>query len=197
MDQVIDALSSFFHHLSAVNWSAMGLAAGCHVARLALRTLAWRNIIRAAYPDAEVPRRTVLGAYFAGVGVNAITPARGGDLLKLYLTKRRVQGATYPTLGATLVVETLFDFVVALAMLAWTLSAGVLPSVGWVSMRPACTGPTGRNDEGGKNRSPVSSSPVASAHAATNAAWSCATAGPSKRAFVSRHWSSWCPSPSQ
>ena len=58
-----------------------------------------------------VPRRTIAGAYLAGVGVNAIMPARGGDVLKLYLVQDRVEGTTYPTLGATLIVETLFDMV--------------------------------------------------------------------------------------
>ena len=58
---------------------------------------------------------------------------------------------------------------------------------------PGCPAKAAR----GKNTSPVSSSPVASAHAAANAAWRCITAGPSKRTFVSRHWSSERPSPCQ
>ena len=71
----------------------------------------------------------MLGAYLAGVGVNSIVPARGGDLLKLYLVKHRVDGTTYPTLGSTLIVETLFDTVFAGAILAWALVIGVLPSL--------------------------------------------------------------------
>jgi uncharacterized membrane protein YbhN (UPF0104 family) len=39
-----------------------------------------------------------------------------------------VEEATYPTLGATLVVETLFDFVVAGALMVWALAIGVLPT---------------------------------------------------------------------
>ena len=74
-----------------------------------MRTRAWRNIIAAAYPEPRVRWRNVLGAYLGGVGLNAITPARSGDVLKLFLVKRRVEGSTYPTLAATLVVETLFD----------------------------------------------------------------------------------------
>jgi uncharacterized membrane protein YbhN (UPF0104 family) len=77
-----------------------------------------------------VPRRTISGAYLAGVGVNAIIPARAGDVLKLYLVHDRVQGTTYPTLGATLIVETLLDMVVAGAILAWALTIGVLPGLG-------------------------------------------------------------------
>jgi len=63
------------------------------------------------------------------VGVNAIVPARGGDAVKLALVKRRVPGSTYPTLGATLVLETLFDVVVASALFLWALQQHVLPGL--------------------------------------------------------------------
>lgn len=71
---------------------------------------------------------SALGAYAAGVGVNSVVPARGGDVVKLYLLKQRVKDATYATLAPTLVVETLFDFVVSSAILIWVLSIGVLPA---------------------------------------------------------------------
>jgi uncharacterized protein (TIRG00374 family) len=93
-----------------------------------LRARAWQNIVRAAYP-AHPPRyRSALGAYAAGVGVNSVVPARGGDVVKLYLLKQRIPGATYATLTPTLIVETLFDFVVSGAILVWVLSIGVLPA---------------------------------------------------------------------
>jgi uncharacterized membrane protein YbhN (UPF0104 family) len=58
-----------------------------------------------------------------------VTPARSGDALKLLLVKRRVEGSTYPTLGATLIVETLFDALVGISLLIWAASLGVLPSI--------------------------------------------------------------------
>jgi uncharacterized membrane protein YbhN (UPF0104 family) len=127
--KIIDAAGEFFGHLADVHWLPLVIALGCHFLRLVARAPAWRNILRAAYPELLVPRRTVLGAYLAGVGVNSVVPARGGDLLKLYLVKHRVEGTTYPTLGSTLIVETLFDTVVAGAVLVWALAIGVLPSL--------------------------------------------------------------------
>ena len=94
-----------------------------------MRTRAWRNIIAAAYPETRVRWRSVLGAYLGGVGLNALTPARGGDVLKLYLVKHRIEGSTYPTLAATLVAETLFDAFVGLGLLVWAIHLGVLPSL--------------------------------------------------------------------
>ena len=118
----------FFGHLAAVDFGALAIAILCQALRVVVRTRAWRNIIAAAYPDAIVRWRSVLGAYLAGVGLNAITPARSGDVLKLFLVKHRVEGSTYPTLGATLVVETLFDALVGIGLLVWAASLGVLPS---------------------------------------------------------------------
>ncbi len=127
MTQLLRAAETFVDRLTAIGWSAVGLAILFHLAKIAARTRSWRNIVAASYPDAIVQWRGVFGAYVAGVGVNALVPARGGDLLKLYLVKHRVRGSTYPTLGATLLVETLFDMLVASLLIVWALSSGVLP----------------------------------------------------------------------
>lgn len=129
MSQFFNAVEVFFEHLAAVKWDALGLALVFHLARLVVRTFAWRNILAAAYPDTRVRWPGVFGAYVAGVGVNAIFPARGGDLVKLLLVHRRVEGSHYPTLGATLLVETLFDFAVATLLFVWALQLGVLPGL--------------------------------------------------------------------
>ncbi len=128
MGAFFHAVAVFFHHLADVSWGALGIALLCHVIKLLFRARAWQNIIRASYPQNTLKFRAAAGAYIAGVGVNSIAPARGGDLVKLYLVKHRVEEATYPTLASTLVVETIFDFVVAGALMIWALSIGVLPT---------------------------------------------------------------------
>jgi uncharacterized membrane protein YbhN (UPF0104 family) len=127
MGDFLNALEVFFAHLAAVKWQALGIALGFHVLKLVVRTFAWRNILRAAFPGSRVTRRTVFGAYVAGVGVNSIAPARGGDVVKLYIARHGIKGSNYATLTSSLVVETLFDFVVASALLIWALQQGVLP----------------------------------------------------------------------
>jgi uncharacterized membrane protein YbhN (UPF0104 family) len=129
LDAFFDAVRSFFEHLASVDFRALAVACTFQILRVLVRTRAWRNIIAAAYPEERVRWRAVLGSYLAGVGVNALTPARAGDVVKLFLVKRRVEGSTYPTLAATLVVETLFDFVVASAIFLWALHLGVFPSL--------------------------------------------------------------------
>jgi len=126
---IIDAGQAFFDGLTSVSWGPLALAVLCHIAKVAVRTRAWRNIVQAAYPETNVRWRWVYGSYLAGVGVNAIVPARGGDVLKLYLLKHRVEGSTYPTLGATLIVDTLFDTVVASLLVIWAIAFGLLPGL--------------------------------------------------------------------
>ena len=137
MDAIFHAIRVFFEHLAAVEWRPLALALVLHLVRLVLRTRGWRTILAAAYPDQRVRWPGVLGAYVAGVGVNAITPARGGDVVRLYLIKRRIPGSSYATLTATLVVETLLDFVVASLLLLWAIQQGVLPAVSVLERLPS------------------------------------------------------------
>ncbi len=111
-----------------MRWLPLALALACQVVKLFFRSVAWQNILRASYPGTRLRLRSVFGAYVAGVGVNAVLPARGGDLVKLYLIRHRAPETRYPTLAATLVVETMLDFVVATGLIVWALSIGVLPT---------------------------------------------------------------------
>ena len=93
-----------------------------------VRTRGWFNILRAAYPDADGLRaRDVARAYLAGSGINALVPARGGDLVKLAMVRRRIPGSRYSTLAATFVPETLFETAVGIALVIWAVAMGFLP----------------------------------------------------------------------
>jgi len=107
-------------------WMAAGVA--LHVLAGAIRTRGWWNIIRAAYPRAtDLRARDVTAAFFAGSGLNAVIPARGGDVMKLYMVKRRLPEGRYSTLVATFVPETLFETLCGIALVVWALARGFLP----------------------------------------------------------------------
>ncbi len=107
-------------------WLAAGVI--LHVVHQIVRTRGWWNIIRAAYPDAtELRARDVVKAYLAGAGLNGIVPARGGDLAKLYLIRRRAPQTRWSTLIGTFVPETLFETLVGIGLVIWALSQGFLP----------------------------------------------------------------------
>ena len=128
MSEFFHAIGVFFDHLAAVHWGYLAIALGLHVLRLVMRSVAWRTILRAAYPGEKVAFRSVFGSYVVGVGINSIAPARSGDLVKLYLIKHRIRDAKYTTLAPSLLVETLVDFVIGVCLLVWAFSIGALPT---------------------------------------------------------------------
>jgi uncharacterized membrane protein YbhN (UPF0104 family) len=121
----------------------MALGIACHVLRLLAVSRAWRNIIKGAYPRAVVRFRSIVAAVFAGVGVNAIIPVRSGDAVRVVLAKRSVEGSSYATIASTVVLLSLFDFVVATCLVLWAALSGRLPEVlgpsfdfGWAFHNP-------------------------------------------------------------
>lgn len=137
MSGIFHAFQAFADHLRAIAWLPVLYALSLQLAKVLARTRAWRNVLAAAYPDAVVHWRSVFAAYAAGAGVNAIVPARGGDLLKLSIIKRRLPEATYTTLASSLVVETILDGAISVTLLLWALHAHVLPGVQVLNRLPS------------------------------------------------------------
>ena len=129
IDSVLHAIGVFFDHLTTVEWKWLAIGVACHLCKLIAVSRAWRNIVKAAYPDQPVPWRPMFGAYVAGTGVNAVLPARGGDVVRLFLAKRQIEGSTYTTLVSTSLLQTIFDMVIAGCIVLWALTQHVLPGL--------------------------------------------------------------------
>ena len=54
-------------------------------------------------------------------------PARGGDVVRLFLTKNSVPNSSYPAVAASFVVELIFDVVMGSLMLLFAFTQGVFP----------------------------------------------------------------------
>src|SRR3954451_12872674 len=132
-----DAVGSFFSNLAQVQWLYLLLALIFFTAYLTLRARASFHILRAAYPDVKIPFKGVWGAYFAGYGFNSVIPARGGDVIRLFLTKTSVPTSSYPAIGAAFAVEFIFDLTIAVPVLAYAFSQGVFPKPPDFSSLPA------------------------------------------------------------
>jgi uncharacterized membrane protein YbhN (UPF0104 family) len=137
MGEFFHAVNVFFDQLAGVGWTALAIGLAIHFARLLTRTVAWRNILAASYPNERWRWRPVATAYIGGVGINSIVPGRAGDLVKLYLVHRKQPATTYTTLASTLVTETLLDLVLATSIFLWALTQGVLPSLHVLPSIPA------------------------------------------------------------
>ena len=131
MGEVLHAIGVFFEQLADVKFTALALAIVCPPAE--------DDVHEPRVAEHDRGRRTrrsrsagasIYASYLAGVGVNAIIPARGGDAVRLFLAHRAVPGSTYVTLGSTLLVLSFFDMAMALLIFVYALTLGVLPGVG-------------------------------------------------------------------
>jgi uncharacterized membrane protein YbhN (UPF0104 family) len=121
------AAAEFFANLSAIEWVPFGLALCCLAAMQLARAWAWRNVLRAAYPHARISFLRLGAAYLAGAGINAIFPARAGDVTKVFLVKRQIPDSSYPAVTSSFLVQTVFDTTVGLLVLAYAITQGLLP----------------------------------------------------------------------
>ena len=118
---------AFFNNLSAIDWGAFGLALLFLLGMQLARAWAWRNVLRAAYPEARISFLLLGAAYLAGAGINAILPARAGDVTKVFLVKRQVPGSSYPTVTSSFLVQSVFDTTVGVLVLLYAITQGLLP----------------------------------------------------------------------
>jgi uncharacterized membrane protein YbhN (UPF0104 family) len=122
-----DAVDDFVSNLASVRLGPLLLALLLFTAYLSLRARASFNILRATYPNERFQFREIWGAYFAGYGFNAVIPARGGDVVRLFLTKTSIPNSSYPAVAATFVVELGFDVVMGSLMLLFAFTQGAFP----------------------------------------------------------------------
>jgi len=122
-----DAVDQFFSNLASVRPLPLLLSLLLFTIYLTFRARASYNILRAAYPGERFRFRDIWGAYFAGYGFNAVIPARGGDVVRAFLTKTSVPRSSYPAVAASFVVELGYDLAMGSLILIFAFSQGVFP----------------------------------------------------------------------
>jgi glycosyltransferase 2 family protein len=136
--RILDGVDAFLDQLTSVDPLPLFLAVLAQLAKLSCTSMAWRNVLAAAYPAERVPRRSILGAYLAGVGVNAIVPLRAGDAVRVVLAHRAVPNSTYTTIVSSSFVLSIFDIAAASSVLAWAaLTQDALPGIGDLPRLPS------------------------------------------------------------
>ncbi|MBA2428196.1 MAG: flippase-like domain-containing protein [Thermoleophilaceae bacterium] len=131
------AVETFVGNLAAVSLGLLALGLGLHGLYLLLRTRAWFNALRAAYPTERFRWRNLWAAQMVSYGVNSVIPARAGDPAKLYLAKQSIPCSTYSAVGSSFLIEAPFDLVLALLVVGFAISQGVLPDLPDLSRLPA------------------------------------------------------------
>jgi uncharacterized membrane protein YbhN (UPF0104 family) len=137
LEHFFNAATEFFRHLSEVRWDQFGLALLCLLAMQLCRAWAWRNVLRAAYPDKRIGFTHLAAAYLAGAGINAIIPAHAGDVTKVFLVKRQIPDSSYPAVTSSFLVQTVFDTSVGILVLLYAITQGLLPPLPEIPHLPA------------------------------------------------------------
>jgi len=136
--RVLDGIDAFLDQLTSVHPLPLFLAVLAQLGKLSCTSMAWRNVLAAAYPGVRVRRRSILGAYLAGVGVNALVPLRAGDAVRVVLAHRAVPTSTYTTVVSSTFVLSIFDLAAASSVLAWAaLTQDALPGIGDLPRLPS------------------------------------------------------------
>src|SRR5581483_9338975 len=117
----------FFSNLAAVDWGSLALGLVFFAVYLTIRSRAYFNTLRAAYPGVRIRWRDIWGAYVAAYGFNNVVPARGGDVMKLFLVHTSVEGSSYPAVGSSFLVEAVYDATIAIPVLIFAFTQGVFP----------------------------------------------------------------------
>ena len=129
-----DWLDQLWDTLTSVSVPLLILGLVFQTAQTVLVALAWRNILRASYPDGGVTYRNTLGYYAGGNGLNAILPASAGTVAMLGLFRTSIAGSTVAGLVGATAVENIFFGVVGGLVYLW-LFLGVAGSfdvkLGW------------------------------------------------------------------
>ncbi len=103
-------------------WGYLGLAWVCLLASYLLRAWRWQVIVR---PLKRVPLWTMWRVFMVGFMSNNILPARAGELVRAYVLGQAAQVNAAAILG-TIAVERVFDVAMALLLLVFGVTVGVL-----------------------------------------------------------------------
>src|SRR6476659_4715959 len=114
-----DWLDQLWDTLTSVSVPLLILGIVFQTLQTVLVALAWRNILRASYPDGGVTYRNTLGYYAGGNGLNAILPASAGTVAMLGLFRSSIAGSTVAGLVGATAVQNIFFVVMAVIVYAW------------------------------------------------------------------------------
>ncbi len=137
LDAFLRAADEFFDRIGDVGWPALALALAFYLAHLLARTRAWQNVLRAAYPKAEVSYAKITASYLAGAGLNSFIPIRIGDAVKIFLAKKSVRGSSYPAITSSFFVQSVFDTTAGILVFGFALTQGLLPAAPEIPDLPA------------------------------------------------------------
>jgi hypothetical protein len=125
---ITDFLGSFAHAFSHIVVWAYLLGILTLLAQPVVRSRAWRNLLVATFPDANVRWRDAYGAMLVQHGAGTFLPMHADEAVRIALMKDRVAGASTGAVAATAGLDASFDLLLTAVLLgvsAWLGSSVV------------------------------------------------------------------------
>jgi uncharacterized membrane protein YbhN (UPF0104 family) len=121
---VLDSLwhwaGGVFGHIGDISPYWLVLALALKTAESAFLALGWRNILRAAYPEANLSFKTAWGASQGGTAINAVTPAQAGTATMIGIFRSSIPGSSVAGVTSATIVQTLFFTAVSVVIVVLT-----------------------------------------------------------------------------
>jgi uncharacterized membrane protein YbhN (UPF0104 family) len=113
-------VAGVFERIGDVSIYWLVLALVLKTAESACIGLAWRNILRAAYPKSGLRFRTAWAAAQGGTAINALTPAQAGTAAMIGLFRSSIRGSSVAGVTSAAVVQSLFFTAVSVVIVICT-----------------------------------------------------------------------------
>jgi uncharacterized membrane protein YbhN (UPF0104 family) len=124
--------SDFGDAFTAVRWEWVAAAVGLNLLSIVARAVAWESVIKSAMPPPYPPFPLVFAAFCVGLLANAVLPGRVGELARVAVLTRRLNGrrrGLWPTLVGTVFAHRVFDLVPVALLVTYVLITAKIP--GW------------------------------------------------------------------
>lgn len=118
-----DWLGTVWQSLRSVSLGLVVLALALQTLQTLFTAVAWRGILRYAYPNGGVRGAGVLACYSTGVALNGFLPANVGTLVTFLMFVATIGGATVVGVLAASVAERLFFVAAGIAVVAYLFIA--------------------------------------------------------------------------
>ena len=102
---VSDWIRDFFDQLRAVPADAIAGGIVLETLQTVFVALAWLTVLRAAFPDTDLPFRPVLASYAVAVALNSFLPANIGSLVMLLMFTTLIASATFAAVLSGLIAQ--------------------------------------------------------------------------------------------
>ncbi|MDX6453759.1 MAG: glycosyltransferase AglD [Gaiellaceae bacterium] len=123
--------SSVRDAFTLVRWEWVFAAIGLNLLSVVARAYAWETVIKQSIAPPRPNFPLVFSAFSVGLFANAVLPGRVGELARVAVLRRRIQGqrGATATLVGSVFAHRMFDLFPAVTLVVWVLLTAKIP--GW------------------------------------------------------------------